>query len=68
MILMAEEITGTTKVRIEVTLFEAAAIQRLREFEYGRLIIHKQANQPTRISTEVSDMIDFRKGRDLAIE
>ena len=65
---MDEKITGETKITIEVTLFEAAAIKKLREFEFGRLTIHKQANQPSRISTEQSEMLDFLEGRGLAIK
>lgn len=64
MILMLNEPT----IKIEVTLFEAALIKKLRSFEYGSITVHKTAGAPRRVEVGTSEMLDGLSGRDLEIK
>lgn len=53
---------------IEVTLFEAALLKKLRSFEFGTITIHKIKGEPRRVEVGTSEMLDDREGSSLAIK
>ena len=60
--------TTNSRIKIEVSLYEAALIKRLRKFEFGSLTIHKIRGEPSRIEVGTSELLNDRDAKDLAVE
>lgn len=56
-----------TKIKVEVTMFEAALIKKLRTYEFGTFTVHKIKGEPRRIEIGGSEMLDEMSGKSLAI-
>lgn len=54
------------KITIVVSLYEAALIKKLREFQFGMFTVHKDNNEPRRVVMGGSEMLNMRDGKDLA--
>jgi hypothetical protein len=52
-------------INVEISIYEAAVIKKLREFKFGTLTIHKIQGQPRRIETGASEMLTVEDGLDL---
>ena len=60
--------TDNGHIVIEVSLFEAALLKKLRKFHFGTMTIHKIKGEPRRVEIGTSEMLDDREGSSLAIK
>jgi len=58
----------TPIIKIEVSLFEASLIKKLRTYEFGTFTVHKIKGEPRRIEIGGSEMLDELAGKSLAVK